>query len=182
MTKPNRIRAIVARLLEDPAGQARPLPIDRLIFAEGIDLVRRPFDDSHDVSGFYLKDGDRRIIGVNSNHPPVRQRFTMAHELGHALLHPQEGLHLDQAFMLRFRDEASSTGVDPDEVAANRFAAELLMPLDEVLARVTKEPFDINDDAAVKAMAKVFGVSSQAMTIRLTSLGAVVDGTPTYRS
>lgn len=180
MTKPTRIRAVVARLLDAPEARSRPLPIDRLIVAQGIELVRRPFDDSHDVSGFYLRDGSRQIIGVNARHAPVRQRFTMAHELGHALLQKNEGLHLDQAFMVRFRDAASASGIDPDEVAANQFAAELLMPEAEVIDRMAAAPFDINDDAALKAMAATFGVSSQAMTIRLATLGAVVDGTPAY--
>ena len=70
--------------------------------------------------------------GVNSLHAPVRQRFTIAHELGHAVLHAREGIHLDQAFRLRFRDQTSAMAIDPEEIDANSFAAELLMPADEL--------------------------------------------------
>jgi Zn-dependent peptidase ImmA (M78 family) len=176
--KPQRIRAVVERLLEEPTAGARPLQIDRLIASQGITLVRKSFDDDHDVSGFYLNDAGRQFIGVNAAHAVVRQRFTMAHELGHALLLGAEGLHLDQAFKLRFRDDASSTGIDPDEVAANRFAAELLMPSHEVVDMASG--LDVNDDAAIRQMARHFGVSQHAMSIRLNVLGAQIDGSARF--
>lgn len=170
----------VERLLATPEADGRPVAIDRLIRAQGIELVRRRFDDGEDVSGFYLKEGNRQLIGVNASHALVRQRFTMAHELGHAILHGHEGLHLDQSFTVRFRDAESATGTDADEIAANRFAAELLMPEPEILDAITAKPFDVSDDDAVRAVARRFGVSAQAMAIRLNVLGAHVDGTPRF--
>ena len=104
----------------------RPLAVEEIARARGIEVVFDPLESTEDMSGFYLRDGDRRVIGVNSAHPRVRQRFTIAHELGHALLHDVQGLHLDQAF--KFRDSRSAMAVDPEEMDANAFAAALLMP------------------------------------------------------
>jgi Zn-dependent peptidase ImmA (M78 family) len=137
--------------------------------------VRSPLEGDDDVSGFYQNQSGREIIGVNSLHPPVRQRFTIAHELGHAVLHAREGLHLDQAFKLRFRDATSSLAVDPEEMDANRFAAELLMPAEEVIG-LLEDGLDVNDDPAVRQIARHFGVSQQAMTYRIVNLGAELDG------
>lgn len=39
-------------------------------------------ESDDDLSGFFFREGERRVIGVNSTHPSVRQRFTIAHELG----------------------------------------------------------------------------------------------------
>lgn len=95
------------------------------------------------------------------------------HESNFAL-HDSEGLHLDQAF--KFRDRNSSKAIDPQEIDANRFAAELLMPEDEVLGAVAADELDLNDDQAVRRLAKHFGVSQQALMIRLGTLRVYVDG------
>jgi hypothetical protein len=51
-----------------------------------------------------------------------------------------------------------------------------LMPEDEVLAMVGNGNLDFNDDDAVRRVARHFGVSQQALTIRLTALKLVVGG------
>jgi Zn-dependent peptidase ImmA (M78 family) len=101
------------------------VPVERIAKAEGISLVLK--DVEGDISGFLLRrDDGSPVIGVNSHHPPVRQRFTVAHELGHYLLGDEDSLHIDRE--LRLRSNLSSQGVDSDEIEANLFAAELLMP------------------------------------------------------
>lgn len=48
------------------------------------------------LSGFLYRDSNKSVIGVNTSHPPALQNFTIAHELGHLMLHDQEGqLHVD---------------------------------------------------------------------------------------
>lgn len=113
-----------------------------------------------------------RTSGSNDRHSKNRQRFTIAHELGHYLLHEQEKLHVDRRFQIQLRDGNSSKGESEEEKEANLFAAELLMPVSFIrqdLAEV--EGLDLEDDATVSGLAEKYGVSTQAMTFRLAYLG-----------
>lgn len=100
------------------------------------------------------RDGSARIF-VSVDTADVRQRFTVAHEVGHLLLHEPGRAH---------RDKFSSSGLDIAEIQANNFAAELLMPAWLVGAHVGP---GIN----VAQFARAFGVSTQAMEFRLKKLG-----------
>jgi Zn-dependent peptidase ImmA (M78 family) len=77
--------------------------------------------------GMYVFDGKDAIVVVNASKLAQRQRFTLAHELGHHELHRVRG-----PMQLVDVDVTSSEGPggvkDPDEVAANAFAAHLLLP------------------------------------------------------
>ncbi|HLX35657.1 MAG TPA: ImmA/IrrE family metallo-endopeptidase [Candidatus Limnocylindrales bacterium] len=168
-----RIRSEVRRLLELPEAAERPVAVERIARAEGVAVIHQRLNDGEDISGFYLRDGTEAIIGVNAAHHPLRQRFTVAHELGHAVLDRSDGMHIDRAFKLR--NSTSALAIDPDEVAANAFAAELLMPEDEVRQAVG-EGLDITDDRVVKDLARRFGVSQQAFAYRLANLGLTLDG------
>ena len=96
--------------------------------------------------------------------PWERRRFSVAHEVGHFLLHTGAG---PQGVFCRVGDLRP----DPDsperlrERQANRFAAELLMPRELVereVARLGPDPF---------TLARVFAVSDVAMGFRLVNLG-----------
>ncbi len=54
---------------------------------------------------------------------------------------------------------------------ANRFAAELLMPLQFLRDDLESRFFDLADDESLYELAKRYGVSTQALTIRLNGLG-----------
>jgi Zn-dependent peptidase ImmA (M78 family) len=143
----------------------------------GIKLVVDRFDNS-DISGFYLKSGTEQIIGVNKNHPPARRRFTMAHELGHVLLSAQQDLHWDGS--LRLRDAQSAMGTDSDEIEANAFAAELLMPVDMLSRSLQRRGgIDLDETEEVHQLALEFGVSNHALLIRLSSPAFVLATTRT---
>jgi len=115
------------------------------------------------------------VIVVRKGDARVRRRFTVAHELGHEVLHVGRTV-LIEASTAQFRiNERRSGGEIPsqwEEVQANRFAAELLMP--EVLI---SELFDRNvvkttsDDELIKSLAGDFDVSDSAMQYRLMNLG-----------
>lgn len=167
-----RIKAEVSRLLAQPEAAERPLPIERLAESQGFPVVFQHLDEE-DISGFYLRNGSESVIGVNRAHARVRQRFTVAHELGHALLDRRDGMHIDQAFKLR--NPTSALAVDPEEIAANAFAAELLMPEDEVREAIG-DGLDISDDGAIRDLARQFGVSQQALMFRLVNLRLTIDG------
>jgi Zn-dependent peptidase ImmA (M78 family) len=150
--------------------QKAPVDVESVASFLGINVRKTPTKD--EVSGFLFKQpGAQAVIGINSLHHPNRQRFTLSHEIGHFVLHPQEDMHVDK-FVLQFRDSNSSKGEDELEKEANRFAAELLMPKEFLRRDLTEIGLhDLHDDDAVKQLAKKYEVSVQAMTTRLTTLG-----------
>jgi Zn-dependent peptidase ImmA (M78 family) len=102
------------------------------------------------------EEGTARIF-VNPDEPETRQRFTVAHELGHIVLgHVQRGAQLRDA-LGRY-----DTLQLPIETAANRFAAELLMPEEAVEVIFRSHIF-----ASPTELAQKFGVSVAAMSYRL---------------
>jgi Zn-dependent peptidase ImmA (M78 family) len=110
---------------------------------------------------------------VNKNHALSRKRFTIAHELGHLLLHTKSEVHLDQA-IVKMRDARTSAGVDDEEMEANRFAAELLMPRSFLEADLEAlGPIYADDERAIAKLARQYRVSPQAMAIRLSTLNLV---------
>jgi Zn-dependent peptidase ImmA (M78 family) len=132
------------------------------------------FDDlEDDVSGFLLKEKNVVTIAINKAHHPNRQRFTIAHECGHLALHAtgqKDQLWVDKAYLF-FRDSQSSSGDQLAEIQANQFAAALLMP--ESLLRANIEDAASLSDVDIFRLAVKFGVSEQAMTLRLVSLGLI---------
>lgn len=112
-----------------------------------------------DISGRFDILNGKPICSVRSTDPIVRQRFTLAHELGHYVLNHGGG----------FRDNAASFNVhnyDQREVDANKFAAEILMPklaINYVIEKLGRK--------GIEDLAQLFQVSRQAMTFRLKNLG-----------
>ncbi len=162
-------------LLKEAGIKVPPVPVEKLAKVAGARIRFAPFGEG-ELSGMIIQQGNGvAVIGVNSLHPKVRQRFTIAHELGHLVLHPKQPMHVDKEFLpVRFRDRRSSAGDDAVEVEANQFAAALLMPEDFVRAEVDRswggESFD---EENIKELAERFQVSIAAMTVRLTALRLV---------
>jgi Zn-dependent peptidase ImmA (M78 family) len=158
-------------LLERLNVQNVPVPVDKIAKAVGAQVVFSPLDD--ELSGMVLVKRDRMLIGVNSLHHPTRQRFTIAHEIGHLELHKRfitDQIHVDKKFTVLMRDPNSATGTDRLEIEANRFAAELLMPEWAVRRVLERESIDIDDDRTVADLAKKFRVSRQALQYRLINI------------
>lgn len=135
------------------------------------------FEDlgSDDVSGMLYRRPGAAVIVVNEHHSHHRQRFTIAHEVGHAELHDAD-TYLDGLATLRFRDGKSATGTDTEEREANGFAAALLMPADWVRNRfislvTARRPID--ESRAIAKLAAEFDVSEQAMRFRLVNLNLI---------
>ena len=167
-----KIRALVGILLADHSVTQPPVPVERIVKARGVRLHLDALEG--DISGFAYRSDDQLVIGVNTSQAAVRQRFTIAHELGHLLLHDQGRVHVDRGFVIRLRSEVSSQGTEWEEIEANRFAAELLMPeqfLREDLEGI--DSIDMLDDDRIGALAKHYDVSKQALLIRLTALGYI---------
>lgn len=160
------------QLLREAGIVAPPVPVQQLAERVGAVVRYAPFEGQ--MSGLLHRSegGNRAVIGVNSRHPTVRQRFSIAHELGHLILH-QPALQIDQHAFVSFRNSKSSKATDPHEMEANQFAAALLMP--DALLRECVEQLgqDAGVEESIGPLARQFDVSAQAMTIRLTSLGAI---------
>ena len=110
------------------------------------------FSDS--VSGVYTRCD--RVVGImyNSNHSRNRQRFTVAHEIGH--------LVLGHRFVESEHKEINDFEIDdPIEVEANTFASELLMPFDWVRK-------DLKRGLSWKELAKLYEVSELAVGWRIS--------------
>jgi Zn-dependent peptidase ImmA (M78 family) len=172
-----QIRALVEDLLDKQGVERGPVPVEAIARSMGIRITLDEVDD--DLSGFLLRDkkNGRTVIGANGSHHKNRQRFTIAHELGHFLLHEGEVVHLDEelgSFTVDFRDRSSSKGEDISEKEANYFAAELLMPVKFIKRELDGKHFDLLSDSAIlEHLAKKYKVSLQALTFRLTNLGYI---------
>lgn len=84
------------------------------------------YENLGSINGYYTKMLRSKYIHVNYNLNESRQRYTVAHELGHAILHPNANTP--------FLRENTLFSVDKLERQANAFAVELLMP-DNVISQ-----------------------------------------------
>jgi Zn-dependent peptidase ImmA (M78 family) len=71
---------------------------------------------------------------------------------------------------VNLRSDLSSQGIDPEEIEANYFAACLLMPREFLEADPTAFFVDVEDATAVASLARSYGVSAHAMSLRLAGL------------
>lgn len=92
-------------------------------------------------------------IVINSRHWGERQRFTLAHELGHAIMAPHHSLTENQI-----------------EKAAHRFAGAFLMPAEILWAEIGRERSSVSL-GELFALKQLLGVSVQALTYRCKDLG-----------
>ena len=146
------------------------IPVDPLKVATalGIKVLNAVFSES-DKSGVIVKRAGKLSILLNTNESPARKRFTIAHEIGHGLLHmagdDNEFIDSNDNFRSIEPQEPESWGdIRVKEWEANVFASALLMN-EELLRKEFKE---LSDPAI---LAWKFQVSQNAMIVRLSQLG-----------
>jgi Zn-dependent peptidase ImmA (M78 family) len=164
----SRINTEVERLLNGAKVRQPPVPVEKLAKDAGAKVVRNDFKE--DVSGVLIRRDGTIVIGVASSQSAERQRFTIAHELAHLLLHDGEDVHVDKMFRVNLRSQLSSKAEDVEEIEANAFAASLLMPIGFLEADLQGVTLDIDDETRVAKLAERYGVSTQAMTYRLMNI------------
>lgn len=166
------------RLLKALSLYRFPVDVHGVAAKLGIDTAETGLDDRH--SAFLVVKNNRARIFVNANHHPNRQRFSVAHEIGHFLLHhvpsaKENNLYLDEKLDLYHRKSIpTNTMVDFTlERQANRFAADLLMPKGLIEQHIDDEGLDILEEKVMRKIALAFKVSEQSLLIRLLELGYV---------
>ena len=165
------------QLLREAGVHAAPVDLAQIAEHLKVQIHQEPLEDH--VSGVLMVKGEDRHILVNANHHLHRQRFTVGHEIGHLVLHDGGGDQLFVDTQLRVYQRVgepsspaysdASSGTTPQmEREANMFAASLLMP--STLVRYAAHGRDLWDEQGVAALSSAFGVSEQAMSIRLQQL------------
>lgn len=168
---PNKIESRAAALLAKAGIEKPSVSIEKIASALGAAIEYSRLDNT--LSGLVFLGGERPIIGVNAGDPLNRQRFTIAHEIGHIVLHAAQigrDVHVDRGFTVLRRDTKSAQGTDALEIQANRFAAALLMPRAFLERSIAEDGIEIDDEKAVPSLARTYRVSEAAMQIRLASL------------
>jgi IrrE N-terminal-like domain len=140
------------------------LPIRLAAMADelGLEVFRSPLKPN--VSGLIEPSESARSgfrIRINRHELKERQRFTLAHEIGHYILHRDKigGGIVDNVM---YRSNLSSRY----EVEANKFAADLIMPMQHI-SRKLHEVGGVVSDETIVTLANQFRVSQAAMRIRL---------------
>ncbi len=153
----------VNKILKKLDIKSAPVNVEEIAAALSISVKRAP---AKNVSGLLFRKDGAAFMALNSEESEVRQRFTIAHELGHFFLHPAKDTFVD------FRDNKENIRRGYKEREANSFAAALLMPL--VFLKRDAEIYGGHiDDEEVEVLAKKYDVSTVAMTYRLTNLGLI---------
>lgn len=152
--EPAVVAALVRASWEVPTGPV--VHLVRTLERRGIVLTQLPGVDAETIDAFSAALHGRPMIVLSRKGNPMRQRFSVAHELGHLLLHPEP-----------------APGSRVHEREANTFAAELLMPAAEIRDRLPT-PVDIT---ALKEIADGYGVSVAALAYRGKDLGVYSEST-----
>lgn len=170
---PNKAIQEARDLLKRHAIAQPPVLVEELAKQLGVRLAFERMDG--EISGMLVRDPARNMVvmAINSSHPGTRQRFTIAHELGHLLLHQGSPVFVDRAVRVDFRDLNAASGHHRHEIEANAFGAELLMPEDLMLSAVRRRA-GLADEAMVSELSERFRVSRLAMENRLTNLGLLL--------
>lgn len=135
------------------------IPIDAEALLQDLDIVVRRMLLPGTIYGIsYRCSDDTWLVCIATNLPAHMERWTLAHELGHILLHGHQGAH--QPGLCDERDWVR-------EVEANTFASLLLAPEDQVRQVCASAPAD----KWISAVAQVLGISQSAAAWRLWELG-----------
>jgi len=148
------------------------IPVDIEIFAQNLGALVKyaPYEDGELAGMLVRENGKNPMIAVNSAHHPNRRRFTIAHECGHLLLHDREVFIDETLSVTRKRDGVSSLAISTEEIEANQFAAEVLMPRKHLLNDIRNLNLDVEDDTETVNLAKKYKVSIQAMSYRIFNI------------
>ncbi|MBS1520685.1 MAG: ImmA/IrrE family metallo-endopeptidase [Bacteroidetes bacterium] len=164
----------VNTLLQEANVFEPPVPIKNIAVNWGARVL--PYELGEEVSGILVYDNYKGTIGYNSSNHRVRQRFTIAHELGHLIYHVSDNsgkeMFVDKDFIIKFRSEKDYSPKEiRQEREANAFAAFILMPKQFIFSEIKKSKYkELSETEVIEEFAKLFDVSIPAMTYRFADL------------
>lgn len=154
-----RLPAELRRLIES---YQRSAPVDLRGLAAALGLKVKAATLSPGISGEIRPDGEGGyIVRVNRHDSKGRQRFTVAHEIAHLLLHREligSGISDDALYR--------SSLSDAIEAEANRLASDIVMP-SELVSNAVRVAQGIGVPDICSQLAETFEVSAAAMNIKL---------------
>lgn len=163
----NKIEEITYKILSElKMSKASDIRVLRIAEYLGVDV--RSANLERDISGLFVVKDNKPYIRYSEHESKERKRFTIAHELGHFVLHKDISLFVDKKGEVLYRDSNSRTGEIIREREANAFAASLLMPKKFIKDEIQNIP---KDKDLIACLSKKFDISTQAMTYRLINLG-----------
>ena len=108
------------------------------------------YEELGSIKGYYNKQLRLKQIHINCNLNRHEMQFTCAHELGHAVLHPNENT--------QFLRNNTLLSVDKLEIEANKFAIELLLP-DEILNEYK--------EYSIEQLSRLLGYNEKLIELRI---------------
>lgn len=127
-----------------------PINVEKIAQDFNLPIYKKKLDD--DLAGCFVSENGASAIIINENDIEQRQRFTISHELGHFIsykLQEKTGSVFDERSKLAF------LGTDPEEIFANKFAAELLMPIEELMDDSCKPDYKKAKKSALNLLNKL---------------------------
>jgi Zn-dependent peptidase ImmA (M78 family) len=152
-----RAGKLARQVLDDNVVDRPPVPIFDLVRQYGLGISEAFFAPPHDNVAGYIDMEKQRIV-LNRGEPTTRKVFTLAHELGHWLLHRERVTEKPALTILLRTATLKDQPRIPVEQEANCFAAELLVP------GYLLEHYKAADDDLI---ARLFGVSRDVIRYRL---------------
>jgi Zn-dependent peptidase ImmA (M78 family) len=152
------VRKMAAKVLKDSKTTAPP--VNLRVIAEAHSIIYREVEDFPDsVDALIIKDDGAIYAAVNARQHLHRQRFSLAHELGHYFLHGDSDLSASVTIDNPPMEEAETPSKDRAETEADLFAGELLVPL--AMLR-------IHPGKTIPELSKIFVVSEQVIAIAIS--------------
>jgi Zn-dependent peptidase ImmA (M78 family) len=167
MQKTNRKLTPEQEIIVSEFTREYPVKLGNLARALGISGIKVS-SMSTGISGQINKDGGAYFIRVNRNEARERQRFTIAHEIAHFLLHRD----LIDNSPDGITDNVLYRSGAPEQIEfeANKMAAEILMPRSLIESKIKNEFGGVLTETTIERLADSFEVSKAAMEIRLSNL------------
>lgn len=118
--------------------------------ADKLDVILLSVPLHPSINGMYQYFKRNKIIYINNNLTPIMERHVLAHELGHAVLHPKTNI--------TYLESNTFYSKEKYEIAANTFAAELL---------IEDSLFDEYKYSTLDEMASVENIPKELIKIKL---------------